>query len=327
MSKKANGKHPPQTKANGKDAKTAPAAAAPADPGMPMAETLSGDLRDRMLELFKEMAVKPWAKMSEGDQRVAISRFNNAAIDFVQAAVPLIRAQGGAFVACKVKKVTVEEKGIALQLGHLPSVAESPIDLVKLYGSKLILIEAGAAKFLGERAPARPDPDQRSLNVEIDKQHARQAMDQAATPKDGKPKLPREVAATIGDRLYEPPGDLYVPLGKNLLANLRQELARDPSRIVIVDDSGAPEFSIALGDSQAWLVPVDAACTVWQIGRFHAAGSAVTYGAEAMKGVSDKLTAFVKDWLTFRPRPGAKETQSAANVPPAPKEATGAAAP
>lgn len=125
-------------------------------------KTLRGDLRDAVLGIIKRLP-KPWAKMGEAEQRAAIHEAESQATTIISSAVTLIAAQDRPHIACRVAKVTLDDKGAKLAIEGVPTTDDAAIDVARLQGKRIVLTEAAISLYLGERAPARPDPDQKEL--------------------------------------------------------------------------------------------------------------------------------------------------------------------
>lgn len=124
--------------------------------------TLSGDLRDAMLEIIKRMK-KPWQKMSEAEQRDTIDQVRVHSIGLVSDAVALIAAAERPAIVCRVEKVAIDDKGAKLSLAGISAVTGQSVIAAHLQGKRIVLVEATTEAYEGERAPARPDPDQKEL--------------------------------------------------------------------------------------------------------------------------------------------------------------------
>ena len=125
-------------------------------------ETMTGDLRDCMLDFLKhEKNPLPWNMQTEEQQRNAIEKVTAAVKHSVEKAVAIIAADGRAVIQATVDQVTVKE-GIkaVLSLGKTDPLRH---DLVDAQGDVVLVVVANKDAYEGERKAALPDPDQRPL--------------------------------------------------------------------------------------------------------------------------------------------------------------------
>ena len=132
-------------------------------PEFPVArETIAGDIRDAFIAMVKRLP-KPWAKMSEGEQRAAISQATTDAHNITAKAVEHIAAEDRPHIVCRVEKVTLDDKGEKLAIAGIPAQDDAAIDATRLQGRRVVLTLASPHAHMDERAPLRPEPDQRAL--------------------------------------------------------------------------------------------------------------------------------------------------------------------
>lgn len=120
-------------------------------------DTLMGDIRDVMLDRLKAMP-KPWTVMSENEQRDLIWGVSSAAENLIRQAALLIAANGYPTIQGQVEQSTIKD-----DIKTIVRVAKSHPDRLSLMdaaGHSCILVIADVAQFMGERAPAKPDPEQ-----------------------------------------------------------------------------------------------------------------------------------------------------------------------
>jgi hypothetical protein len=134
------------------------------------AETLSGDLRDAVLTMFKDRQ-KPWEKMSEGEKRDTAYAIEGMTRDLVGRAC-LILAAGGRLTAT-AELETFQQKGreIVAKL-NLYASPEAVLALNKACGSSVQILFVDAAPFKGERAAVEIEPDQGDLLQEAGVVHS-----------------------------------------------------------------------------------------------------------------------------------------------------------
>lgn len=121
-------------------------------------ETLSGDLRDSLLTHVRSMET-PWSKLSQDAQQDKIDAVESMAEDVVRRAVSLIARRGFDLIPVKIADFTV--KGGAIKGKFEAIVSESNVVSLSDHQAKsAVIVLTDAADFLGEREPARADPDQ-----------------------------------------------------------------------------------------------------------------------------------------------------------------------
>ena len=121
--------------------------------------TLSGDVRDKLLDMLRfQQDKRPWNQRSEQDQRETVHSVEVLAHDLVRRAVELIAAQGRRTVKAVVESVTIKD-GIKAVL-TLSKHDEQRHALADATGHTVLLVVADPDEFVGERAPAKIVPDQ-----------------------------------------------------------------------------------------------------------------------------------------------------------------------
>lgn len=117
--------------------------------------TLLGDLRDALLDRLRAMP-KPWTVMSQAEQQDLIEGCTRVANHLVREATRLIAANGFPVISGKLVKAQVKD-GMQLQIDvsrHDPARLTA-IDSVD---RPVLLVIAEPDMFMGEKAPAKPDP-------------------------------------------------------------------------------------------------------------------------------------------------------------------------
>lgn len=155
------------------------------------ADTLTGDIRDAILDWRKQMG-KPWAACNEDEQSDEIHRARDLAETLVRKACQIIAANGKKAVTGSLIKVAIKDK-ISVQV-DFSKTDEQRHQLIDSQGHLVSLVFADAEPFKGERAPAEAQPDQSSL------------LDNAQKLKDKKDKVTalRRRKDTDGDDDDEP---------------------------------------------------------------------------------------------------------------------------
>lgn len=125
--------------------------------------TLSGDLRDTMLDIFRTRS-KPYSAMQEDEQRQVSMMLGQAAQDLVKKAVHVIRMQGDGSFYAKLDSYT-EKGGIKISM-----TAQADLDtVIALHNAsqKMVTIRvADPDVFIGQRGDPPIDPDQADLVFE-----------------------------------------------------------------------------------------------------------------------------------------------------------------
>lgn len=124
------------------------------------ANTLTGDVRDFIIDRVKNLG-KPWAAMSEDEQREQIYQAKEAAEHLVREACVIIAAGGKKAMTGKFVKASIKDK-IQCQI-DFGLADEQRHELFDTVGMSVCLVLADAAPFTGEKGPAEPTPDQSDL--------------------------------------------------------------------------------------------------------------------------------------------------------------------
>lgn len=129
------------------------------------AETLSGDIRDQFLDVLRGLD-EPWTKLSEHQQKRAISNIEKLSRDVVRGSVDIVAQTGFVHMLVTTGEWTVKD-GIKLKVNASGSV-EDITKLAEHGGGSAILVFADAAAYFGERAEAKADKDQPDLPIDED---------------------------------------------------------------------------------------------------------------------------------------------------------------
>lgn len=122
--------------------------------------TVTGDVRDAILDRFRSMK-KPYAQCSEEEQSNIILQATAIATNLVQEVVKIVAAAGRKCIVGDLEQVTIKDGYKAVIT--LSKSSEYRHELADAQGSAVLLVVAGVEEFVGEKAPAKPDPDQHSL--------------------------------------------------------------------------------------------------------------------------------------------------------------------
>jgi hypothetical protein len=127
---------------------------------LPSTDTLYGDLRDAILDRLRAMP-KPYTVMSEQEQREMIEGVERVSAHLVNEAVKLIAANGKPTITATVEQCTAKD-GIKVVL---KASRHDPLryELLDAVGKSALIVVADCEPYMGEKAPAKPDPDQTAL--------------------------------------------------------------------------------------------------------------------------------------------------------------------
>lgn len=127
------------------------------------ASTLSGDIRDALLTHLRTIRV-PWAMLAEDEQAACIYQVEHAAEAAVRRIANIVAANHKPHVVGTINKYTVKND-IRVEF-NVTSLVANICALAEHGKAGAVLVLANAADFIGERAPAKPDPDQRELPID-----------------------------------------------------------------------------------------------------------------------------------------------------------------
>lgn len=127
-------------------------------------ETLSGDLRDEMLIVIKQMK-SPWSMLSENDQRALGERLGHISKDLIGRSARLITDHEFQSARVKLDKIAIIGGDKAEIQGTIKcnNTSENREILGSRTGAFITLIGLNIDEFFGERAPVETDADQPDL--------------------------------------------------------------------------------------------------------------------------------------------------------------------
>lgn len=126
------------------------------------AETLSGDIRDSFLTIFRDVK-DPWAKLPEFDQMSINARVEKLAQDLVRRAVFIALDRGFVHIPVTTGKAVLAD-GIKIEVSA-SRIAKNCTILGENPPGPAVLVFADVEDFIGERAPAQVDRDQPGLSL------------------------------------------------------------------------------------------------------------------------------------------------------------------
>lgn len=161
------------------------------------ADTLSGDIRDRLLRIVRNMET-PWSKLSERDQEWRIDSIRKAADDAVRGAVRIVANQGFPHLTMRTGKWNVSD-GLKLEITGAASV-ENITRLAEHGPGECVLVLVEVGEFFGERRAVQAEPDQRAMDLDAAAvEAARKEAETDAAEEDAETDAPKaETAAPAG---------------------------------------------------------------------------------------------------------------------------------
>jgi hypothetical protein len=129
-------------------------------------DNMLGDVSEQLIALFKDMD-QGWDDTSESEQASIIRRTKYITECMIDDIVQLVAGAGMDTVICTLEQITVKNE-VKITL-TAPRHHNNVTTLSDLVHSSVVLVDASAAKFLGDKSPSQPEPDQRELPVEDQK--------------------------------------------------------------------------------------------------------------------------------------------------------------
>ena len=124
-------------------------------------EYLMGEVRDTLLTHVRSMEA-PWSKMSEVDQGEKIAAIEQAARYVVRVAAHSIANGGFESVTVTLGKFTVDKGKIKGSI-EAKALSEHVHLLADHQNDEAVIVLCDPKAYMGERAPAKPDPDEPHL--------------------------------------------------------------------------------------------------------------------------------------------------------------------
>lgn len=128
-------------------------------------ETLFGDVRDALLSRFRN-APKPWAQMSEDEQRQTIEAFNQTARHVVREAVRLTTAFEWPRCVAKLGSVNIKDKETIEAKVIATNISDYRDTLAEHVGDYVMILAVDSETFMSERSEPRADPDQLGFDLD-----------------------------------------------------------------------------------------------------------------------------------------------------------------
>lgn len=120
--------------------------------------TLLGDLRDALLDRLRNMP-KPWAKMSEDEQREQANGCERVAEHLVNEATRIIASKGFPSINGKLVKAQVKD-GMQLQI-DVSRHDQQRLTIIDSVGGVVLLVIPQPDMFMGEKEPPKTSLDEK----------------------------------------------------------------------------------------------------------------------------------------------------------------------
>lgn len=147
-------------------------------------ETMTGDIRDCILDVLKHGLGKPWEQHSEFEQRDLVDKAEKAARESVNNAVDIIVADGRPTIVADLESITVKD-GIKA-IVKLSKGDELRHNLIDSQGKTVLLVVTDKDSYKGEKAPAAIDKDQPSLPMTEANENDKPVFDNTDAGSEGK---------------------------------------------------------------------------------------------------------------------------------------------
>lgn len=124
-------------------------------------ETMTGDIRDFLLSHLRDMQ-KPWAQMSQAEQKAKVELAEKAAENLVKNALETVAGRGLPFMVITVGKFTCD----GAEMKGTYSAYASDENLLRarhLSERRALFVLADPDLYFGERHEAKTDPDEPGL--------------------------------------------------------------------------------------------------------------------------------------------------------------------
>lgn len=126
-------------------------------------ETLSGDIRDALLTHVRAME-DPWSKLPEARQQDKIDAIAKMADDLVRRAVGMVAASGFDTLHIIIKDFAVKGGAVKGKF-ETSAISGNLIALADHENTRAVIVLADPGEYMGETAPARPDPEEPELPI------------------------------------------------------------------------------------------------------------------------------------------------------------------
>lgn len=121
-------------------------------------DTLTGDIAAYLIDRLRAFP-KPYRQMSEREQGEQIEMAKTAARELVNKAVNIVASGGRKTVQAEMGKITVD-KGLKCEIKASVAYAD---ELIAVAGKPILIVTNSDDEFTGGEDNLRPDPDQREM--------------------------------------------------------------------------------------------------------------------------------------------------------------------
>lgn len=128
-----------------------------------MRETMKGDLRDLVLDLFKHRK-KSWQEMGEAEQREVASNTEMSIAHAIDKAVQIMAADGRQTILATLEQITIKDgiKAVAVLDKHSPYRH----DLADAQGKEILIVVGGGDTYHGAASEVEITKDEPSLPLD-----------------------------------------------------------------------------------------------------------------------------------------------------------------
>lgn len=128
-------------------------------------ETMSGDLRDAVIDILKTRIPTSWQQLTENEQRDLAFVIEQITEGIVERAVAILSSDGRMVVSARVKAIQKVTDEIVVQI-VAPKVEDTLIKLAASIGKTVTIVTADADVYIGERGVADITEDAPKLPIE-----------------------------------------------------------------------------------------------------------------------------------------------------------------
>ncbi len=132
-------------------------------------ETMSGDLRDAIIDILKTRIPASWQSLAENEQRDLAAVIEQLCEGIAERAVSILASDGREVITARVKAITKVTDEIVVQL-VAPKIETTLIKLASAIGKTVSIVTADADQYIGERGAPDIDEDAPDLPIEIEGQ-------------------------------------------------------------------------------------------------------------------------------------------------------------
>lgn len=142
---------------------------APDSEGTLKADTLMGDIRDRLLEIIRGLE-RPWDALAESQQIDVAREVERTVKRLIYETIDIVHAEGSPSMRMVVGAVKFG-KGVSATLTAAKTEQERHRLADLADGAEVLVVMENVGKYFGERAAAKTEPDQRDLEAHLSSAH------------------------------------------------------------------------------------------------------------------------------------------------------------